>query len=265
MTYRALASMSALALLTAAAAPAQAQSGNEAVLHIEASAQVPPDNVVMPVQLIGRGKTEKAALADLLKKERELGEQLGEAGIGGDKVKTSPDSKYPIVAFDAPIEDAACVAAEAAAAAATPVPADKAIAEACPQKELEATARKTLLVNVGDPKKLELLNTLGIVGNDQGYGRTRPVYSQSDPLAARGKARDQAIATARAEADAYAASLGYRVVRIERVSNAKPALSLNEVIGFIATIEDRGSRMQPSWFAAVVTETVAIDFVIAPK
>ena len=275
MTVRALTSLSAIALMAATASPVAAQAANEVELHIEASAQVPPDRAVVPVTLIGRGKTEKAARDDVAARERDLAIQLAQAGIGQDKIKPDPSSDKPAVAFEAPVLDAACAAAQAetaadaaadAAATGATVAEGKAIASAeCGPSEPVATARKTLLVDVGDASKVDLLKSAEIEGFDEGYGRLRPVYSQSNPVAARAKARDLALAKARADADAYAGAMGYRIVRMARVSNARPGISMHDLIGFFATIEDRSSRMQPSWFASAVTESVSIDFVMVPK
>ena len=76
--------------------------------------------------------------------------------------------------------------------------------------------------------------------------------------------------SARAEADRYAAALGYRVVRIVHVSNAKPELNwpdLATMLGGFAAYEGNGNgAMQEA--RALVSATYAgaqIDFVLAPK
>ena len=120
-----------------------------------------------------------------------------------------------------------------------------------------------MLVEVSDFSLIPEITAQTSAGTSS--GRNRSVYLQSDPVAARKKARDQAIAKARTEAEAYAEALGYKVVRITRVSNARPSVNLQDIVSFIATIDDRSNRTQPSWFAATVVESVAIDFVIVPK
>ncbi len=73
------------------------------------------------------------------------------------------------------------------------------------------------------------------------------------------------MAKANAEADAYAEAMGYRVVRIVRVSNARPQLNMFDLIGFFGNMENKTSLFQPSWFGSAVVETVSITYVIAPK
>jgi uncharacterized protein YggE len=90
-------------------------------------------------------------------------------------------------------------------------------------------------------------------------------FFTSDPVAASRKAREQAIAKAKAEADAYAATLGYRVVRMTRVSNSAPPFSLLDMWRLMNIVDFNASRFQPSYYAGITPATVEIDFVIAPK
>jgi hypothetical protein len=279
MKSRALVSLAAIALL-AAPVSVQAAKPAELELHIEATAQVAPDRAVVPIEVTGSGETEAAARADLRKEEDKLMAALAAKGIDAAKVKAAgADSGMDPVKFAA-AEDlaasdgAACAASDAAAAAS-----DAAAAAPGPRKRksaataraydacgavLNQVASKTLLVSLDDPGKIDQLQGMG---NGESYSgaRLRPVFTQSDPAAARKKARVDALAKANAEADAYADALGYRVVRITRVSNARPAISMFDLIGFIGNMESRSSSFQPSWFGATVVETVAIDYVIAPK
>lgn len=269
MKFRTIATFAALSLVTAPFAPALAKSAdNEVTLHIEASAQVPPDRAVVPVVLTGVGKDEAAARANLASNEAELVADLEKQGIARSKVKDAP----PLEGREAVVMEASTACAPAAAAVPAPRKGKSAravpvtvtsIDAACPQSE-DVIVSKTLLVELDEPAKQSAVQAMG-ANDGYGYGRTRPVFTQTDPFAARKKARSEALAKARAEADGYAEAMGYRVVRIERVSNARPAMNLNDLIAFIATIDDRANRMQPSWFAATITESVAIDFVIAPK
>ena len=278
MISRAFAAVAALSLL-AAPVSVEAAKPAEVELHIETTAQIGPDRAVVPIEITGSGETEAAARADLRKEEDKLMAALAAKGIDAAKVKAqgADSGKDPITfaaAEDlAASEGAACAAADAAAAAsdaaAAPAPrkgksaAMAKVYDAC-GAALNQVASKTLLVTLDDPGKIEQLQGLS---NRDGYSRTRlrPVFSQSDPAAARKKARAEALAKANAEADAYAAALGYRVVRIVRVSNAKPSINMSDMFGFIATMDDRSGRMQPSWFSATVIESVAVDYVMVAK
>lgn len=278
MISRAFAAVAALSLL-AAPGSVQAAKPAEVELHIETTTQIAPNRAVVPIEIIGSGETEAEARADLRKEEDKLMAALAAKGIDAAMVKAQgADSGKDPVTFAAAedlaaSEGAACAAADAAAAAgdAAAAPARRKGESAAMAKvydvcgaALNQVASKTLLVSLDDPGKIDQLQGLS---NREGYSgtRLRPVFTQSDPAAARKKARAEALAKANAEANAYADALGYRVVRIVRVSNAKPSINLPDMFSFIGNMEDRSSRMQPSWFSATVTESVAVDYAIVPK
>lgn len=78
-------------------------------------------------------------------------------------------------------------------------------------------------------------------------------------------AREQAIAKARKDADDYAASLGYHVVRMTRVSNASPSLGMRDLHSIVGYANTAPSRLNPSYFGSATYATVGIDFVIVPN
>lgn len=271
MISRALATLAALSLLTAPIA-VQAAKPREIELHIEATAQVEPDRALVPFAIKGSGETEEEARADLRKREDELRAELAKSGFESAQITVAgaEGGKDPVTTMASEYEPA-CAASDAAAAAveaaeARPVNNSRskvrAVDPVCPGMVAQVT--KTLLVEFKDPTKIEQF--MALRGEEAyAYGRLRPIYSQSDPAAAQQKARRNALAKANAEADAYADAMGYRVVRVVRISNARPAMSLNDIIGFFVRMEDRVKRLEPSWFGAIVSESVAIDYVIAPK
>ncbi|HEX4848408.1 MAG TPA: SIMPL domain-containing protein [Novosphingobium sp.] len=279
MQPRILSALAAISLISAPAALHAAKPA-EVELHIEASASVQPDRAEVPLTIRASDLSEAEALAALAETEQRLRKDLEREGIRPDQIKVQPGANGKDVAITSDDVTTACAAADAAADVAadaaaasdmdappaarkrSPAKRDAPQREACPN---EYTAAKTLLVTVtGD---MAVVDRLIVMGNESEYGfvRMRPVYSQSDPAAARAKARSEALAKAQAEGTAYADAMGYRVVRIVRVSNARPAMSMNDLIAFIAAAETRSGAMQPSWFAATVTESVAIDFVMVPK
>ncbi|MEQ1496979.1 MAG: SIMPL domain-containing protein [Novosphingobium sp.] len=250
---------------------------NEIELHIEATVQAAPDRVILPLEVIGTGESDAGAKADLQKNEAELMDGLSKLGIDQGKVRPAErdtNGAGLIEFFDVAEDCAAGSAAAEAAAAVGDAGARKSSKRrnAAAQGAMDAaacaaspavTVRKTLLVEVSDFSLIPEISAQA--GAASSSGRVRPVYSQSDPIAARKKARDQAIAKARAEAEGYAEVLGHKVVRIARVSNARPSINLQDVVTFFIGIDDRSNRMQPSWFASNIIESVAIDFVLAPK
>lgn len=268
MKSRALAALAALSILSAPVA-VQAAKPAEVILQIEATAQVAPDRAVVPFTITGTGETEAAARADLAQKEAKFLGALSAKGIDPAKVTSENAGPGRDQVKLVPVEEeAGCAAADAAATAAEAAPVrrrgrvPRVAGYACPQAYVRVS--KTWLVTLDDPAKIDQLPAM--TGED-GYptGRLRPVFSQSDLASARKKARVEALAKANADADAYAEALGYRVVRIVRVSNAKPSINLPDMFSFIGNMEDRSARMQPSWFTATVTESVKIEYVIAPK
>ncbi len=275
MKIRAVAMLAALSVLSVPL-PALAKPV-EIELHIEATAQVPPDRAVVTVTVTGIGANDSEARRNLAASEAEMRSDFASMGIFSSKVKPAAVDKdgAALVAYgEEEAAGAGCAAAAAradAAAAAGDAASPKAAKPrkinpadyGCPEPPI--TVNTTMLVEVSDQS---LLPKLAENGTEARTGYTfgrRPVFMQTDPAAARKTARDQAIAKARDEAAAYAESLGYKVVRITRVSNARPSINLQDVVTFLVGLDDRSNRMQPSWFATTIVESVAIDFVIVPK
>lgn len=271
MKSRALAAFAALSLLATPVA-VQAAKPREVELHIEATAQVAPDRAVVPITISADGATEAQARANLREREHGFMAALAGQGIDASKVKAegADGGKDPVKIEP---EDAACSAADGAAAAMAVRPAASSkkgkvvhrvhdVNAACTAVNI-TNASKTFMVSLDDLGKLDRLQILS--NEELGNGGLRPVFTQSDPAAARKKARAEALAKANAEADAHADALGYRVVRIVRISNARPAISIFDMLSFITTLDNKTASLQPSWFGATVVETVAIDYVIAPN
>jgi uncharacterized protein YggE len=262
MKSRMIATFAALSLVATPLAPALAKSvKDEVTLHIETSVQVPPDKVTLPLTITSQGETKAAAETGLAEQERQVRQELGELGIDAAKIKPGKDVSFVTMAGACAAADAAMEAAPAAAPKRGKSRPSAPYANCGPEL---VEASKTLLVEADGPATIERVFSSPLA-EMIGSGRRSMQFTQTDPIAARKKARAEALAKARAEADGYAEAMGYRVVRIERVSNARPSMNMSDLISFIATIDDRSNRMQPSWFAATVTESVAIDFVIAPK
>lgn len=249
------------ALTFTAPLAAQPLAAGEVALHIETTAQVPPDTAMVPINLVGTGKDEKAAAADLKQKEAELMAGLARLDIARSKVEFAADDEpryAEIVAAETSRDagrDAACAATE---------PTDAGFA-ACVSDKRAARTSRMATITVEDLIKLNEVRALG--GSDDYYPLSQMQLYTRDPAAAKAKAVQQAIAQARAEAETYAAAMGYRVVRITRVSNAKPSLNLPDIMGLIGGMAMRG-RSEREEMRAMVGATMAgaaIDFVIAPK
>lgn len=277
MHFRIFAAAAVLSLgpVALAPAPAWAQSG-EVEFHIEATATVAPDRASVPLTLTSTAETEEKAKADLDKAEKLVRKKLAgqgikptqislvsqEAGSEGEITVETNSSCAAAAAIDAS-DDAAAVA-YAAGQDAADAAARAAGGERAPD-DCNVTffvGRRVLKIELSDISKLEAISTNAA---SDGYQVGKASFSQSDPAAAHRKARAEAIAKARVDAEGWAEAMGYRITGIKRVSNTKPGVSLPGVIEFMATVEGRGATSQPSWFIGSVSESVMIDFVAVPK
>jgi uncharacterized protein YggE len=84
----------------------------------------------------------------------------------------------------------------------------------------------------------------------------------ADPGKAHLAAVAQALAKARMEAGLYTAALGWRVLRVDQVSNAKPGLSVADLIGTLARADGAGRSGRSADMAGTSYAGVAIDFVV---
>lgn len=233
-------------------------ASNEVILHIEANGIIPPDRVVLTVSFEAVGATKEAAMAELRQNQESFVKQLTGSGIAADRIVTAPareqeSRRVSVVAYDA------AMAAEDAAA---PAARGRSAVKPKPQVGVESE----ITVSLDDLSKLDSIQAAASGPGIQSYRLYNSArFTTSDPAAAASKARDQAIAKARAEADAHAASLGYRVVRMTRVSNSAPPFSLLDVWRMMNIVDFNATRFQPSYYAGITPATVAIDFVIVPK
>lgn len=256
-----LTALGGFALASGTTLSAQPLAPGELELHIEAVGHVAPDTAIVPINLVGTGKDDKAAAADLKQKEAALLASLGKLGIARDKAEFAKDDdpRYAEVQAvdiaDEATREAACAATE---------PSDAAF-DACNGGKSAARTTRMVTIIVEDLTKLQAVSELG--GADDYYPGTQMSLFTRDPAASKAKAVSQALAAARAEADTYAAAMGYRVVRVVRVSNAKPALNLPDIMGLIGGIALRGrsEREEMRSVIGATTAGAAIDFVIAPK
>lgn len=274
MHFRIFVAAAVLSLGPVAFAPAAAWAQNgEVEFHIEATATVAPDRALVPLTIQARGETEAKAKSQLDQNEKSLRQTLAEMGIKSSQIRSPAplsvgvdgevqarsDVSACAVTVDMSGDDPAAAAAAAAGAAA----AASAVAAAdgdCVLHYYGGT--RVLTVELTDLTQIDALNR---VSDEANFQVGKASFSQSDPGGAHRKARNDAIAKARLDADGWAEAMGYRITGIKRVSNTKPGVSLPGVIEFMATVEGRGATSQPSWFIGSVSESVMIDFIAVPK
>lgn len=266
-------SLPVIALLAAGspALAAKSDTANEVTLHIDADAAIPPDRAEIVVPLNGTGATEAEARQDLKKKQDELEGELKRTGLDGAAINTSGMTKIAdrseragMAEMD-PEAEATCQAAISRAVKAKGARAGEAPA-ACTPSTPAFAFQSSMTVTINDMAKLDALQSAASAQGIPTYRFGNGVhYLTADPVAAAKAAREQAIAKARKEADDYAASLGYHVVRMIRLSNTSPAFSMADLHRLTTYADMAPSRMTPSYFASATYVTVGIDFVIAPN
>lgn len=250
--------VAAIALL-AVAAPAQAgtgDAGGEVTLHIEADAAIPPDRAEMTLPVTGKGTTREEAVRDYTAKQTKITVALVAAGFDRANIKasaTKDDADTITIAgmeADAEADDGAKDVPPTARAKRAPI----------------VAVTGSMTITIDDLKKLsklqEVARAKGLEVYQFSYGGR---FYSSDPAAANKAAREQAIAKARSEADAYAAAMGYHVVRVTHVSNASPPFNMRDLQKIASYADMSRNTLQPSFFASAAYATVGIDFVIAPN
>lgn len=122
------------------------------------------------------------------------------------------------------------------------------------------TARAVVQVELRDAAQLARVTEL-LEGRDQTM--SAPVYALRDDSAARATAAAEAIRKARAEAERTAAAMGYRVVRVTRVSNYGQALFDS---GDLANMAQTMLAARGGNGAQIITQVrVWVDFAMRPR
>jgi hypothetical protein len=251
----------------------------EIPLHITARGVVPPDFLIMPIPLNGSGATREEAELTIKLQQEQIIKELADFGVNAGNAELSPIETSLVAAECHDSESCGAVAAaamvDAAAAADDAEPGKKLSRKERKKREKEAvaamaaaqwSASATLTVEM-DPAKLpelrkgSTLQTLGGWPMAYGMGMTN-MFGFRDPAAARASAIDKAMANARTEADAYAAALGYKVVRIAGASNAPAPFAATDLVSLFGKLD--GPFRDPAMISSEVAN-VTIDFVIAPR
>lgn len=268
-------SLPAIALL-ALAVPAEAaksDAGGEVALHIEAEAAIPPDRAEITVALTGSGDSENEALADLKSRQAKVAKAFADVGLPQGAITNGDPKKVASNDMDAATMDAAEAASEAACDAAAAVPSRKSRSRAqvtetacipeLPKFTYTATSRVTITSLALLPKIRAKQTELGLPTYNYNTG-TR--FFASDPAAQAKLGREMAVGKARKEADDYAATLGYHVVRMTRVSNGSPPFGMRDLhtlVGYADYAMDQTTT--PSFYGAATYISVGIDFVMVPN
>jgi uncharacterized protein YggE len=248
-------------------AVAQALGAGEIALTIEVLGVADPDQATVSQTLRGRGADEAKAKADLAMQRAALSGALAKLGIPATAIKfgsvevSAASADYAMAAAST-ASDAAMDAAAAATADGANADGDAAMG----MPAMQQVATQGVTVTTSDFKRIA--DVVAAMPRDEEYYRTpQATYSTRDAAAAHTRAIANALTKARAEADAYAAALGMRVVRIARVSSEKEGINWPNLIEWFGKMDDNGSPSEDN-FRRLAGSTFAgakIEFVIAPK
>jgi uncharacterized protein YggE len=273
------------------AMPAQAAAtaaGPEVALHIVGTGSVMADYAVVQIPIAVQERGRPAAEAAFQARVADLKAQLAKSGVPASALTVGPvtfeeaQSDAPsnrfgfaeAVMLQKPMGGAPDPAEAEEVEVPSPTP-DADLAQANAQSARDAARqaarkveakRKLPYVSASADATLRIDNlaafgklSTGGMGDGAMPRNADFKYTQPDTVHARAVAA--AVADARREADIYARSLGYHVVRITGVSNIGPAVSAKDFYGFVTTLDRRGDPWQVK---ATHSAQVTLDMIIAP-
>jgi len=170
-------------------------------------------------------------------------------------------SRSPVVGMF-PMDAAAEAAAGDLERAAAQIVAEAGNAPAAPAPP-QAQARASVTIRLRDVDRVPALRE-ALAGN----GRSSipdPVYSLADSRRARDEARRQAIASARADAETYAAALGLRVARIVRVTDRMGMDIVSMMMSDPGEMRRMINMSEVGGPEIAIMVPVGIDFALAPR
>lgn len=261
-----------IAALVMAGAPAPAPqtapraASGPVTVEVVASAHIdaPATAFTLTTTLSVEGKDRAAADAALAAKRAEVAAALAGAGIPASAIGPAPEIPNPFLGTvkldtttvtEVPAIDMDALMTEDGEESTTTTSGDTAaesqvmITEAIavrttsiPQATAAKAALEKLDLTVGDPR-----------------------VSLANADAVHREAKKKAIAKARADADAYAAALGLRVIRVARVSEAGGSLLLPQLQGAVMGVMEIFETGQEIPRGSLrISETVTVEFVVAP-
>jgi uncharacterized protein len=228
----------------------------EILLQTNALGQVatPGDRAVLSLLVAATGADEAAARRALRTKLDRIGAGLRTEGIAPADVETGATTigiNYaglsPDLAMLAAARDVRNVASSAAAG----------------EGDAGVTANAALSITFRDVSRLDAVRDMLIANGVELY--TQPLYSLADDATQRREARHRALARARVDAEAHAASLNLRVVRVvrvtERIGLDVLGLTLSDTNAF-SSLFARFGRLSRD---VDIVAAVGVDFALAPR
>lgn len=236
----------------------QLATSKEVPLRIHARGSATADQIRMVMDMSATAASKEEAEADLRRQEQQMVEELSGMGVDRSGMVLSDivfSEVEDVWASDAWATEVAVDAVADAAVEQVIAPAEE---PAAPASQWTATATATITFAGSSQLGMMMAGEM----RDYGSSRDRPQFIYADEAKSRRDAAAQGMANARAEADAYAAAMGYKVVRVVGVSNAGSPLNSHDFLSMIAQI-DRASR---DWsMMSKMDVPVTVDFILAPN
>ena len=213
---------------------------DQVTMRIVAIGTAMPDTVILPLSIETTGKTQADAQA--MNRATAVRIKTSVVAIGVEAKDVTVTAK-----------DGADAAANAAVSAMADVPTQTG------GEGMTFTSSSSMQIVFDDIRKLSAIQAILVA--EKTASVDAPTFITRNVRKARADAINDAIKKARDDADVYAATLGYRVVRITRISNQKASINLPDAIQFVQSMEAGGRKLA----GAPTYASVEIDYVIALK
>lgn len=262
--------------ITAIAAPVATPPAAPVELHIDALGIVPPDFATVGIAATGVGDDAETARGMLDANKAAVAAILSDKGIDPATLQWTDQSAQQVTYMC--MEDSLCTGdmgemipvgqiPPAALAAAKEIRIDATDSNYTEPGTDEYGVTRLKVWSVKSEGKIRLANPSIVPDLAATFGATSqwsgaPDYGFLDRAASHRAALAKGLAQARAEADGYAASIGYRVVRISRLSNRGAPFSATDIFTMLSKTE--GPNKDASFMASEFAP-VGVDFVLAPK
>jgi uncharacterized protein YggE len=244
-------------------------AANEIKVEIYAQGAALADYVVLNISGDDSSESEDEARVSLHEREQQLVALLALHGVDRSKIKIGEPEVTSRKASRWEVEEARYEAAAPAEIAVTVTEEVAPAEEAAPYDPYADddfvaptywTASSTVEIEL---ESIEVLQELvEASGTPYSYRSLYPQFGFRDEAAGQARAIADAIAKARADAETYAAAMGYQVVRVVGISNEGKPLNLIDTVALVAELDGQYSRWP---FIGYRYATVRIDFALAPK
>jgi uncharacterized protein YggE len=233
-------------------------AAGEMLLEVNALGNVTAraDRATMTVVITADGATEAEARRDAEAKVRRLTAALRAAGVAEADIRTRPVSTTVNLELVTTVDTSMDMADAPANAAA-------AVVEDSQPPQPSASASASMEIVVRDLGRIEAVQAAFATEGMPPFAPT--TYALNDASVPRRLARAQALRTARADAEAYAAALNMRVVRIVRVTER---IGLDGLGLFISEADSLARLFGPMGARGPEIPTmvaVGVDFALAPR